>query len=80
VKTYAASADHHRGKSCGWFQAGHSAAFHTVGRPDPATNEADIRVSARAALALIVMSSLGLLGIDLVLIGFGLTRLISNWP
>jgi len=40
MKIYAAPPDH-RGKSFGWFLAGHSAAFGTVRRHDAAIREAD---------------------------------------
>jgi hypothetical protein len=75
MATYAPS--QHRAKSpLSWPLTSDPAAFDVVRRPDPATREADTRVSPRVSLVLIVVSSLGLWG----LIWFALTRLISNWP
>jgi len=76
VKTYAASADHQRGSSLSLSLVGDPAVFGAIRRDDPATHEADARVSPRASLALIVLSSLGLWA----LIWFALSYLISNWP
>jgi hypothetical protein len=75
METYAASGDH-RDKSLSWSLANDPAAFGTTRHPDPATGEADPRVSPRVSLAIIVASSLGLWA----LIWFALTSLISNWP
>jgi hypothetical protein len=74
MKTYGALADRDRPLSLSLVDD--LPAFGTVRRADPATCEADIRVSRRVSLVLIVASSLGLWG----LIWFLLTCLASNWP
>jgi hypothetical protein len=66
----------HRRKAARLRLVGDTAAFSTVRHFAPSPHETDPRLSPRASLAVIVLSSLGLWA----LIWFALTCLISNWP
>jgi hypothetical protein len=74
MKTNAASGHHHQ-KSSAWPLAGGVAPLRIVRHRDPASEEADDRVSLRTSVTIVVLSSLALWAV----IWFALTCLITNW-